>query len=303
MRLGGEQPLRNLDLAHLEREERDRGTCCCCVDGEVERERGLADAGSGTDDHHLAGAQAEEVFVDFGEARAHAERHVPAGAHLAELEVELAHDLLDGLLRLVHVTVGDLEKELLGLVDDLLRVLWRVIGERGDLRGCLDHLAQGRVSVKHRHVPTPPREGERVVAEVKQVGPAADAVELPLAAEIVGEGDHVDGEVLVEHLVHGTVDLGVARQVEVIGTEVDEAFLERLLRDHHRREDRRLRLGVLGHRLADHLGHARRVDVIGVLWHGPLLTVSAMICGGILPQSEGLGLLDFLPGISFDTDC
>ena len=60
-RLGREQALRNLDLAHLEREERDRGTVERGIHGQIEREGGLAHARSRADDDHLARAQPQEL--------------------------------------------------------------------------------------------------------------------------------------------------------------------------------------------------------------------------------------------------
>ena len=118
-------------------------------------------------------------------------------------------------------------------------------------------------------MPAPASQRERVVAKVKKVRPTAHAVKLTGALEIIGKRYRVDGKVLVEHLAHSNVDLGVARQIEILGTEVDEAFLKGLLRDHHRGEDGGLRLWILRHRLADRFGHPRWIDVIGILGHYP----------------------------------
>ena len=93
----------------------------------------------------------------------------------------------------------------------------------------------------------PSHERERVVAEAQQEAAAAHALQLAGALEVVGEGDRVHGEVLVEHLPHGEKHGAVGGEIEVIGLKVDQALLEGVRRDHHGREDRGLRLDVLGH--------------------------------------------------------
>ncbi len=158
--LGGEQALRDLGLGHLEREERDGGAVEGGVRGQVQREGRLTHARAGAEDDHLAGTQAKQALVDLWEAGGDAEGAVGGTGLLLELVIEMRHDLVEGLLALAHVAVGDVEKHLLGTVHHFLRVLGGIEGEGGDLRGGLDHLAQGGVSMEHLEVTAPPNESQ-----------------------------------------------------------------------------------------------------------------------------------------------
>ena len=219
------------------------------------------------DDDHLARAQAEQALVDALEAGGHAELAAGVGRVLAEVLVEVGHDLLERLLAGLDVAVGDVEQQALGAVHDLLGVLGRVEGERRYLRGGVDHLAQRGVAVQHLHVAAPAHQRERVVAQPQQEATASHALELAGGLEVVGERDGVDREVLVEHLPHGHEDGAVGREVEVVRVKVDQALLQGVRRDHHGREDRGLRLRVLGHGRPLAHGHPRRINAVVALCH------------------------------------
>jgi len=196
---------------------------------------------------------------------------------------------------LANVAVGDVEQQLLGPVDDLLGILGGVEGERGNLGGGLDHLAQGGVAVKHLDVPAPTDEGQRVVAKAEQERTPADSVEIALGAQLVGQADGVDGEVLVEHLAHCHKDDAVRRVEEIIRRKADQALLERLGADHHGREDRGLRLEVLGHVAPLLHRHLRRVDPVVVSHRMPFVDCVASILPSCrrsrIGGTKGVGIL------------
>ena len=268
-RLGRQQALGDLDLAHLEREERDGGAVERRIHGKVQREGGFAHAGSRANDDHLARSQTQELGVDGGEACPDAQLGGLVLAHVRELVEEIAHDGADGLVARAHIPVGNVEQHLLGLVNDLLGVLGSIVGKRGDLRGGRDHPAQRGVTAQHLHVTAPAHQSQRVVAKIQEIGPAAHALQLALALEEVCKRDGVHRHVAVEHLAHGKVDLAVGGNVEVIRLQLDEAFLQHVLRDHHGGEDRGLGLGVLRHRNVRRRRHLGWVDVVAVLCHEP----------------------------------
>ena len=154
------QALGDFDLAHLEREENDRGPRAGGVGAEVEGEARLAHAGSGSDNDHLAGAHALQGVVDAGVTRLDAKLALSRLGHLAELLVEVLHDGGERGGIVLDVPAGDVEDLLLGEVDDVARVLGRVEGHRLDAGRGRDELAQGCVTTEHLDVMAPAGKGE-----------------------------------------------------------------------------------------------------------------------------------------------
>ena len=79
----------------------------------------------------------------------------------------------------------------------------------------------------------PVSERQRVVVEFEQVGHAADALKLSRAAQIVRKRNGVDRQRLVKHVMHRRVDGAIGMQVEVTLVELDERFLQHVLREQH----------------------------------------------------------------------
>ena len=140
----------------------------------------------------------------------------------------------------------ELEDDLLRLVDELRRLAGPLPAEPRDLAADADQAAQGR------HLADDPRVVRRVRRrrdERRQlVDPLATARPLEVAAllELVDERDRVDRLAPRVERERRAVDLRVALPVEVAGVEDLADGPDRTRREHHRAEDRLLRVEVLG---------------------------------------------------------
>ncbi len=219
-RLGAHEPLRDLDLGHLEREDRDRDPV---LHGEVrrdpERERRLAHARAAGDDDEVARLEAGRHRVDVAEPGGRA-GHLAAGlVHLRDLLEALAHEDLDVVEAAADPVLREVEHHLLGLVDELVRLARPVPAEP------LDLLADEREPAERRHL----AHDLRVVARVRRgrdeggdlVDPLlpADLVDLAALVELVGDRDRVDRLAVLVQLERGEVDLRVRLPVEVAGVD------------------------------------------------------------------------------------
>ena len=72
----------------------------------------------------------------------------------------------------------DVEQGLFSFLHHLVQVVGRVVGERVDLRGGIDELAQDGGALHDFSVVLPVGEREGVVGEIHQVGLAADGLQL-----------------------------------------------------------------------------------------------------------------------------
>ena len=227
-RLRGKQALRDLGLAHLEREERDGGSTRRRIDGKVQREGRLADTRSGTDDDHLAGTKSQKLAVNARESRLDAKGVGLTVCLFLKLGVLLLHNLLEGRVAGADTAVGNVQQELLGVVDDLLGVLRRTVGKGSDLGGSLNDRAEGRVSAQNLDVARPAGKGKRVAAKLDEVGTATHALQIARRLKVVRQRDGVDWLTVVEHMVHSREDDPVGRDIEVILVDFDQALLQDL---------------------------------------------------------------------------
>jgi hypothetical protein len=108
-------------------------------------------------------------------------------------------------------------------------IIWRSVVSRRSISAWWRQLARAK----------------ELLPELEEVGATADALELVLRLEIVGQGHRVDREALVEHVADRRVYLPVGGTIEVVLLELHEGVLEDLLGDDHRGEDRPLGSRVL----------------------------------------------------------
>ena len=270
--LGRKEPLGDLDLGHLEREEGDRRAVCRSIHGEVQCEGGLADTRTGADDDHLACTQAQKLLVDAGEARLDAQELLVLCRHLAELVVEVLHDSLERRIVALDVGVRRIEDEFLCLIDDFLRILGSIVGKGRDLRRGLDDLPERRVAAQDLCVVAPARQGKGVARELEQIGASADLRKLAFRLQVVGKRDRVDRLAPVKEVAHREEYRAVRRHIEVVRRELDKRILEHIRREQHGGEDRCLGSRILRH---DGLGRKRRrlalAAVSGIVGHLLLL--------------------------------
>ena len=159
-RLRGDEPLGELGLGHLQREQGDRlAVLDRRVLGDVRHQAALAHRRAGGQDDQVARLEAAGDRVEVAEARARpGQRRLleREPVELVQLVVEDPSDLSEVLLA---VAVRDLEHRLLGLLDDLPGAFALVEHARLDRVGRAQQAAhQGRVA-----------DDLRVVAEIRDV--------------------------------------------------------------------------------------------------------------------------------------
>ena len=132
--LAAHQPLRDLDLRHLEREQGDRHLLADAeVRGDAERERRLPHRRPRGEDDEVAGLEARRELVELLEARGDAG---DVGARLVEVRDPL-EALLEQLLDVREVArdalLRELEDPLLGAVDEIGDLAGALPAEAGDV--------------------------------------------------------------------------------------------------------------------------------------------------------------------------
>ena len=121
-RLGGDEPLGQLGLGHLQREQRHRlAVLDGRVLGDVAHQRALAHRRAGGDDDQVARLEAAGDLVQVLEARRRARQRGAFDRQPVQLVELLVQHLLDRAEVLLAVVAGDLQHRLLGLLDQLAR--------------------------------------------------------------------------------------------------------------------------------------------------------------------------------------
>ena len=183
--------------------------------------------------------------VDVAEAGRHAGQVLAGLVELRDPLEALLEQLLDVAELGRDPALRELEDDLLGLVDELLRLARPLPAEPRDLAADADQAAQGR------HLADDPRVVRRVRRrrdERRQlVDPLATARSLEVAAllELVDERDRVDRLAAGVEGERRAVDLRVALAVEVARVEDLADGPDRARREHHRAEDGLLGVEVL----------------------------------------------------------
>ncbi len=259
LRLGSHEPLRELGLGHLQREQRDRLPMVHGgVLGDV-RDQGRFTHGRSCRDHdEVSGLEASRQLVEVLEARRGAgERLAFLGeaVQLVELAVE---DVVDRLEVLLAIVLRDLEHGLLGPLDQ--RAGRAVAGHdaRLDLVRGVQQAPQERVVANDLRVMADvPRRLGRADECVDGVR-AADALELARLPEVLDDRDRVDGLGGLVESEHRAVDGAVTVAVEMVGTQalVDDEAVHRPLGEQDGAEDGLLRVEVVGRDDAGALGLA-----------------------------------------------
>ena len=193
--------------------------------------------------------------VDAGLVQMHDPREA-----LVEQVVDVGEVTADALL-------GELEHHLLGTIDEVSRLAGTRLAEP------LDLLADAHEPAKRRHLLDDPcvvlgiRRRRHDGGELRDLGRAADALELAALVELVRERDRVDRLALAVESERGPVDRAVRLAIEVGRLEHLGDGADRGCRQQHRAEDRLLGLQVLRR-------HDRRCDA-GGYGHGGSQPVSS----------------------------
>ena len=236
-RLGGHQTLDELDGGHFEGEHRDgdvvvhRG-----VAGEVEGEGRLTDGRTGRQDDEVRRLPAHGDAVEARETGRDAVEAGPA-LHFLDLvhrRIDQRADLLDILAGVVLDGVVDLR---LGGVDEVVDIDGLVVGILEDpVRGG-NQLALDVLLLEDPDVILDVGRRADLLGQVHQRHGAADRLEVALGGQFGGDGDDVDGGVLVDEGVHRFEDHPVDGIVEAGRTEFLHRFVDDGGLDQHGAED------------------------------------------------------------------
>src|SRR5262245_46826206 len=246
--LAAHETLRHLRLRHLEREEGDWDSLADAeVRGHAEAECRLPHARPCGDDDEVPLLEAGRDAVDVAEA---GRNPGDVGARFVErgdpLEA-LLQELLDVAELAARPLLGEVEDDLLGLVDELRRLAGPVPAELGDLAAGPNEPTERRRLADDLRVMVGvcgrgSERGQLVDAEFP-----ADVLELAPLVELVRERDCVDGLTLRVEAECRAVDLRVAFAVELTAVAREDLAHrgDRPGREHHRAENGLLGIEVL----------------------------------------------------------
>ncbi len=167
-------------------------------------------------------------------------------ANLLGLFVGLNHVVGQRAIRAFYLARRNREQHALGTLDNLFGVGGRVVGQRIDLVGGANNLAQHGVAAHDARVVLPSSKRIQLAHELDDVRLTTHRLELVLRAQIVHEGYGVDRHVAVVHLVHRNKDCLVCRAVEIVRLELYQRFLYHLARIEHSGKNVSLGLVVIG---------------------------------------------------------
>ena len=257
-RLGGEHAEEQLFLRHFEAEDADRASGFRPdVLRDVQDERGLADRRPRRDDDEIARLKARRQLVEIGESRRHAGDELLAlvrALDRGEARVrQLAHRREPG----AHAIFGDRENRLLGLVENEIGLLLRLVGGRKNLVGREDQIPERRLLAHDARVVLDVGGVGQAVDERGNVGGAADFVELSRAGELFLERDEVDRVSPLAQLDHLLEDPAVRVAVEIARGQDLGGLVEGVVVDQDGAEHGSLRLEVVRQRSidCDRFGH------------------------------------------------
>ncbi len=249
--LRGDEPLSELPLGHLEREQRDgRAGVERRVLREVRHQRRFAHRRSCGEDDQVAGLEASRDRVEVVEARRGAGDRLAFAGEALELLQLAGQEVADRQEVLAAVLVGDLEDGALGHVDEVARQRLVAVHTGLDLVGRAQQPAEHRVVAHDARVLADVADSRHGARQEVDRRAAADGLEVPGLLEVLDERERVDGLAERVQVEHRLVDAPVALAVEVLRLEplVDDQGGERGVREQDGAEHRLLRLEVLGRR-------------------------------------------------------
>ena len=188
-----------------------------------------------------------------------------APVHRLELVERRLEGVEDAGERLAHSALRHLEHHRLGAVQRLRDVVRRVVSHLGDVARDADQPPQQRELVDDARVVTGVRRRRRRRLDPQQRGAPTDGVEQLGAAQLLGDGDRVDGLALAVQRHDRFVDVDVRGLVVIARFDVRfDGRGDRVAREQHRSEERLFGFEVvrrdaprpLPTRVIDRLDHA-----------------------------------------------
>ena len=185
--LGAQNTLDELVGAHLETEQGNSGARLGRIGSQIQRERGFADAGTSGKNKQVAAAQAPEQLIHVGKAGRHACHMVLIVHQVVDFVEGLRQKVGDVLERRRHALLRDVEEHLLGLFDDLVRIVRSVVSKSVDVRGGIHQVAQDARALDDFRVALPIRQSQGVVRKLHQVRLSAHRLELAFGSQTLGQ--------------------------------------------------------------------------------------------------------------------
>ena len=171
--------------------------------------------GPGGEDDQVALLEPGRERVEVGEAGPDAADLATVGMQVVEPVVGVVEQRLERAEAGVDPLLADREELRLGAIDGFLDLGRILVADPGDPPGGADQVAQDRLALDDPGVLLDVDRGRRLVRQARQVGAAADGLELVLALERFGDRDDVDRLAALEEVQHGGVDPRVRLPVEV----------------------------------------------------------------------------------------
>ena len=252
-----EQPQDQLFLAHLQAEDPDAlaGRVADRRElGDVEREARLA--------HRRPRGDHDEVGrLEAGGQRVEVRESGPDAADLAAVRMQV----VEPVERLVeerperaearrNAALGHREELRFRAVDRLLDLRPVLVPDPGDLAGSRDQVAQDSLALDDPGVLAGEDGSGRLLGERREVGPAADLLEVAAALQRLRDGDDVDRLATLPQLEHRGVDAAVGLPVEVVRPDDVGHLDDRVAVDEERAEDRLFGFDALRRKAIE--GHA-----------------------------------------------
>ena len=245
-RLGAQQTLRELHVAHLQREEQhrlallERSVC-----GHAERERRLSHGRAGADDVERVRLQPVQFLIKIEVARRDAgDRIASLVEHLQTVEVE-AEQITQRRHRVCGATLRHVEHHCLGTVDGGSHVVRQPVADLGNLASDTDETTQKGVFLHDAGVVTGIRRGRRASQQTDERARTSDHVDQTGAPKLVGDGDGIGRLALCIQAEDGIEDMPVCRPVEVGGGTHLCRDGDRLTAEQHGAKERLLGLHVV----------------------------------------------------------
>ncbi len=165
-------------------------------------------------------------------------------------QLDLLQHLREERPHLEHVlgraAFGDAQDRLLGPVHHAVDLVVEVEGDLGHRGTGPDQIAAASVLLDDVGVVLDVGGHGHHVHQAGEVGDAPHLVQNPVAAQLLREGDGVDGLVGVVQVPHGLEDGLVRRDVEVLRPDAIHDLVGGVLGEQHRSQDRLLRLARVG---------------------------------------------------------
>jgi hypothetical protein len=247
--LGGYHALHDLLGRHLQAEDSHVLAVAGGVPPDGETQAGLAYRGPGGDDDEVGALQAPQQPVNIDVAGGHAQRFALVGVEVLDAVVVPADHVLDGGQVARDAPLRDAEQRLLGLVNRLVDVLRFLVGQLGDLAGRAQQAPANGGLFDDVAVGLDVDGAGDGVDQVRDVGRAADLLQLAPALQFVAQCDEVDRLAPLVERKYGFVDPGILLDVEILPLQEGGDTKQCFGIDEEGAEDCLLSLDVVG----DHL--------------------------------------------------